>query len=928
MEARRLGRLAERVEGGREVLAGGAEEGGRGVGLADQDVIARPGLDGGLAESPLPQQRTAQLDVADPGVDVPGREDRVVDRDGLPEQVLRRVIVLLLRQHAGQVGHRHRDELVLRAEHLAVDRHHPAEAGLGQVQVPRSPRGVAELVERLRHLRVHRPEHPLLNREGPLEGRIGLGELPLIGEGAAQAREVGGHLRVILAIPPLGDGQRLGVRALGGGIASQHHLDLPQAREVRRHLGMPAAVALLVQRQHPAAERIGGRVVAGVEVGVGQLPQVRRAVGRGVPGGGVASHHLAEDPDGLVVAAALLQHLAQGDRGIHDRGVVGRQGGAGAVQSTPDQGFRVLEPGLVEAEPAQRHIDTGQRRVLRAQARGALRPRLRDERVCPVQLAEPLEDRAQREVELLLHLRFAVEGARLLHAALEQGHHAQTVRRRHVLLAALEEVQHEALDLIGTRRLGEGGVPRACQPQGVEGHQADHQQHDRDPGTDGRGMPADELPQPVADGVGPGLERAAVEEPVHLGQQRIHRAIAPRGVGAHRGETEHVEVGPGPGAQRRPEVAGPRRRLPGRHRGSRRLLRGDDGRRLVRGAAAEVVGQAAREQLVEHHPERVDVGVHPDPAPAELLGGRVGGGERAQPGAGLVGGEVHRLQLLGDAEVEQLHHAVRADHDVGGLEVAVDHRVLVGVSHCLTHRPEQRQPLPDAALVAAAPGGERLAVHELHREPRRPVGQGVGIVEPGDAGIVELRQGALLGQEPLAAARGEPGVGEDLDGGLAAEVGAIGEVHHAHSPLAQDPQQPVGPEQLAAQHRLVQPADDGVRRGAHATVQDRVAPRVLRQHPQHVADQRLVSLRGVLEEGPPLPVGQRQRLVEQRLDPVPACPVHRGLTPARGGRGPARRAPRASPAAPWPRRRRATRRSPGSRARRRSDPPPWPPGAG
>ena len=51
---------------------------------------------------------------------------------------------------------------------------------------------------------------------------------------------------------------------------------------------------------------------------------------------------------------------------------------------------------------------------------------------------------------------------------------------------------------------------------------------------------------------------------------------------------------------------------------------------------------------------------------------------------------------LGDAEVDDLGHrhaVVEADQDVGGLQVAVDDALLVGVLHRVADRNEELQPL-------------------------------------------------------------------------------------------------------------------------------------------------------------------------------------------------------------------------------------------
>ena len=59
--------------------------------------------------------------------------------------------------------------------------------------------------------------------------------------------------------------------------------------------------------------------------------------------------------------------------------------------------------------------------------------------------------------------------------------------------------------------------------------------------------------------------------------------------------------------------------------------------------------------------------------------------------------------------------------------------------------------------------GERHAFDVFHGKPRSAIGQGVGIVEARDGGMIQLRQGSLFAGKTLAAGRGKPGIPQDLD---------------------------------------------------------------------------------------------------------------------------------------------------------------------
>ena len=179
---------------------------------------------------------------------------------------------------------------------------------------------------------------------------------------------------------------------------------------------------------------------------------------------------------------------------------------------------------------------------------------------------------------------------------------------------------------------------------------------------------------------------------------------------------------------------------------------GDAPPRLLRALCQERVG--AGERLPDHHGEREDVGALVHHAAVDLLGRHVAHGAAAR--VAVARGRGQRRH----AKVGELHHTLAVDHDVGRLDVQVQHAVLVregqGARHPLEHV---------GALVGCEPAplhaGEQLreveAVDVLHDQ----VGEGaVGLeVKDGDdvgmsehAGRARLRQrfrggGARLGGE-------------------------------------------------------------------------------------------------------------------------------------------------------------------------------------
>src|SRR6185369_4624056 len=194
-----------------------------------------------------------------------------------------------------------------------------------------------------------------------------------------------------------------------------------------------------------------------------------------------------------------------------------------------------------------------------------------------------------------------------------------------------------------------------------------------------------------------------------------------------------------------------------------------------------------RQQLVEHHAEGIDIAVDPDRGPANLLRGRIGWRHEPQSGARQIRGTVEAFELLGDAEIQQLDVSLGGDQDVRGLEIAMDHEVLMSVLYRFAHGAKQLESLQNPQLLLAAIAGERYALDVLHGEPRGAVREGFRVVEPGNGRVAELRQGALLAREALPARGGERGVAQDLDSGETAEILAPAKVDHAHPTFAQNP---------------------------------------------------------------------------------------------------------------------------------------------
>ena len=191
---------------------------------------------------------------------------------------------------------------------------------------------------------------------------------------------------------------------------------------------------------------------------------------------------------------------------------------------------------------------------------------------------------------------------------------------------------------------------------------------------------------------------------------------------------------------------------------------------------------SAREELVEHGTDGVDVRCGRDLLAACLLGGEVAGG--AKHGAGER--EPRSLVAGRDAEVAELEDAVRAEEEVLRLHVAVDETRSVGGGEPGAHlRAERRRlgrrqrPAPRDEL------GERLPFDVLHRDE----GTAVVLADVEDAHDVRVReprcQTCLSEEAPPQVLVPRKVFGEPLQRHGPLEFGVVSQIDRRHGAMAE-----------------------------------------------------------------------------------------------------------------------------------------------
>ena len=135
-----------------------------------------------------------------------------------------------------------------------------------------------------------------------------------------------------------------------------------------------------------------------------------------------------------------------------------------------------------------------------------------------------------------------------------------------------------------------------------------------------------------------------------------------------------------------------------------------------------------------------------------------------------------------DSEIQNLQAAGSIDHQVGGLDVAMDELHLVGIpgARAELFHPSQLVRERDRVL-AADEAGECFASDILHDDEWLRV-VFAEVVDRNDIGMAERSGGARLARESLARVGQIEIAGEYLDRDHSTENGVVGDVYRTHAP--------------------------------------------------------------------------------------------------------------------------------------------------
>ena len=156
----------------------------------------------------------------------------------------------------------------------------------------------------------------------------------------------------------------------------------------------------------------------------------------------------------------------------------------------------------------------------------------------------------------------------------------------------------------------------------------------------------------------------------------------------------------------------------------------------------------ATEQLIKNRAKRIDIARHAlaFAFATRLLRREIRGRSKHISGEREA---LRRVELSREAKVADARRTRSIEQDVRGLQVAMQHALLMGIVNGLSHRPEQRGGLARGQRIFASKISQGAAIHQFHGEERLPIVL-ARFVNRDDVRMPQPRGGGGFNLEPAA----------------------------------------------------------------------------------------------------------------------------------------------------------------------------------
>jgi hypothetical protein len=143
-----------------------------------------------------------------------------------------------------------------------------------------------------------------------------------------------------------------------------------------------------------------------------------------------------------------------------------------------------------------------------------------------------------------------------------------------------------------------------------------------------------------------------------------------------------------------------------------------------------------------------------------------------------------RQAQLGETEIQNLEATVVGDEEIGGLQIAMNNRVIVGSDESRDKLKGEIEEFGFREGTGGELGAERTARNVFHYQ-EIGAALSIEIVNGGDIGMIEFRKRAGLIVETMASGFISDGAGmEKLKSNVAVKVGIAGQINDTHAAAA------------------------------------------------------------------------------------------------------------------------------------------------